>query len=294
MVLNPALYDALTTYLGEVRVSQENEHLSWSFDPTKSPPKPRIDAAGEQYYCCCPVCGDTRFRLAIGHRWLTPLDRIHAPSILTHTFKCYNEDCDIREHTSYPLIQSYVNQHKGLIGLAVARRRVSGGGTMNAPVQNREHRLPMGFTRWTSSHRTTRHASSSSRSTALTLVTSVGLTGWATPECRTPSIPRPTTGSSSRSSTRASWCRGRVAVSTPTTPGAGCFHLASARCSTTGTPCPSRKATSSSSPRASQQLSPPAHGDSDLRQGPRHVSVSADRGQLQDGCDLHRPRDPGA
>ena len=144
MVLNPALYDALQTNFGEVRVADENQHLRWEWDPTK-PSGVRIASGGEQYYVCCPCCGDTRFRLAIGHRFLTVLDRIHANRILDYNFKCFNEGCDFREHPKFKSVQEYVERNKDLIGLAVARQRIAGGGIAVSPQGQREHRLPLGF-----------------------------------------------------------------------------------------------------------------------------------------------------
>lgn len=145
MVLNPVLYDALTANLGRVRVSDENTPLSWLWDTSSQPPRPRVDSAGEQYYCCCPICGDKKYRLAIGHRFLTPLDKVLAPGVMDHNFRCYNEGCDIREHPSYRRIQAYVQANKGLVGIAVARSAAS---TAPAGAQSmKSHRLPNGFVR---------------------------------------------------------------------------------------------------------------------------------------------------
>jgi hypothetical protein len=145
MVLNPVLYDTLSVHFGRVRVSEENQPLVWEWDRTRDPPRPRIISAGEQYYCCCPMCGDTRYRLAVGHRWLTPLDRFHAPAVMTHNFRCYNEGCDIREHYTYPTIRDEIERNRGLVGIAVARvASTTPGGS--APGSQNAHRLPLGFT----------------------------------------------------------------------------------------------------------------------------------------------------
>jgi hypothetical protein len=151
MVLNPALFDALTDYFGTVKVSDENSPLKWEWREDSKTKKrvPRITTAGEQYYVCCPVCGDKRFRLAIGHRFLTPLDKTFAPELLRHTYKCYNEDCklyqDRVEHRCVTSIKTYLANHRDLIGLAVYRMKskapVTAPGQGHGPIA-----LPQGFT----------------------------------------------------------------------------------------------------------------------------------------------------
>ena len=127
MVLNPALFDALTDYFGSVRVADENTPLKWEWkdDPKTKRRVPNIVAAGEQYYVCCPCCGDRRFRLAFGHRFLTPLDKTLAPDLLKHNYHCYNETCNLFkdgvEHRCVTAIKNYLNRHKGLVGLEVYR-----------------------------------------------------------------------------------------------------------------------------------------------------------------------------
>ena len=147
MVLNPALFDALTDYFGTVRVSDENTPLKWEWkDDVKLKKRvPRITSAGEQYYVCCPVCGDRRFRLAIGHRFLTPLDKTFAPELLRHTYKCYNENCSLKDHRCVASIQTYLQNHRDLIGLAVYRMKskapAAAPGQGHGPIA-----LPPGFT----------------------------------------------------------------------------------------------------------------------------------------------------
>lgn len=127
MVLNPALFDALTDYFGTVRVSYENTPLKWEWkdDPKLKKRVPKVVSAGEQYYVCCPVCGDKRFRLGIGHRFLTPLDNTFSPGPMKHAYKCYNENCslyeDHKEHRCVTAIKAYLALHKDLVGLAVHR-----------------------------------------------------------------------------------------------------------------------------------------------------------------------------
>ena len=125
MVLNPALFDALTDYFGSVRVADENTPLKWEWrdDPKTKKRTPHIVTGGEQYYVCCPCCGDRRFRLAIGHRFLTPLDKTFAPELLRHTYKCYNENCNFREHHAVDAIQLYLSRHRDLVGLQVYRMK---------------------------------------------------------------------------------------------------------------------------------------------------------------------------
>ena len=151
MVLNPALFDALVDVFGTVRVSDENAPLKWEWrdDPKTKRRVPRIVTGGEQYAVCCPVCGDKRFRLAFGHRFLTPLDKNFAPEPLKHVYKCYNESCDLfrdhKEHRCVTAIRDYLERHKDLIGLAVHRTKSRGPA---APVEHHSRlcTLPQGFT----------------------------------------------------------------------------------------------------------------------------------------------------
>lgn len=125
MVLNPALFDALTDYFGSVRVSDENTPLKWEWrdDPKTKKRVPHIVSGGEQYYVCCPCCGDRRFRLAIGHRFLTPLDKTFAPELLRHNYRCFNENCDFRSHHAVTAIQTYLSRHRDLVGIEVYRMK---------------------------------------------------------------------------------------------------------------------------------------------------------------------------
>lgn len=145
MVLNPVLYDTLRAHVGHVRVSDENSHLMWEWDKTASPPRPKVQYAGEQYYVCCPVCGDTRYRLAIGHRWMTPLHRIHSPSVMRHNYRCYNEDCVILEHPKIKAVMADITQRGPVVDQAVERLS-SMGPTEGGSAQLRTHPLPVGFT----------------------------------------------------------------------------------------------------------------------------------------------------
>jgi hypothetical protein len=150
MVLNPALFDALTDHFGSVRVSDENTPLKWEWreDPKLKKRVPKVVTGGEQYYVCCPVCRDTRFRLAIGHRFLTPLDKNFAPEPLKHCYKCYNENCSLfenhGEHRCVTAIRAYLDRHRAMVGLAV--HRVKSRAPSTAPVGGHAPMvLPPGF-----------------------------------------------------------------------------------------------------------------------------------------------------
>lgn len=143
-VKNPALFDALTSVFGKVRVTSAGENARWSWDLTKTPRVPKIDYGGEQYYVCCPVCGDTRYRLEIGHRLLTPLDRNIAPEILRYLYKCHNEGCKFHTHPYYAAIEDYLKKNPDLVGFSVARIMSSQASKQNGPEVPVTQDLPSG------------------------------------------------------------------------------------------------------------------------------------------------------
>jgi len=89
---NPALYQQLCSAFGEVRVANENEPLVVSFKMgIDGKRKPWKDLGGEEYRVCCPVCGDSRFRLYVNHAW--GMDRVSKyPS--SKLVVCQNEHCE--------------------------------------------------------------------------------------------------------------------------------------------------------------------------------------------------------
>ncbi|GAG32877.1 unnamed protein product, partial [marine sediment metagenome] len=93
-VLNPALYKQLLATFGDVRIANHGVPFEGTvtlndLTPTGRP-KVKIQTSGEYYCVCCNVCGDTRYRLWINHRWGTLLGGVR----LDHLVTCYNEDCD--------------------------------------------------------------------------------------------------------------------------------------------------------------------------------------------------------
>lgn len=96
-VLNQALYNRLQDVFGEVRVYNEGDpflasNLRGSFAVSKfkkNRSKLSIISPGEYYSVCCPLCGDTRFRLWINHMWNVR----YLGHSLKHLVCCYNEGC---------------------------------------------------------------------------------------------------------------------------------------------------------------------------------------------------------
>lgn len=95
-ILNPALFNALKTRFGDVKVSNPGEKYVGKL--TRDPynlerVKTECVYPGEYYAICCPYCKDDRFRLWVNHRWNT-LDEKGRP-FGRHLIICYNERCDM-------------------------------------------------------------------------------------------------------------------------------------------------------------------------------------------------------
>jgi len=90
-VLNPALFEALESRFGDVRVSSEGIAFSSKLCRQASTGEWYEDVSepGEYYQVCCPFCHDTRYRLYFNHLWGT---RGKAGLRLWLAI-CYNEDC---------------------------------------------------------------------------------------------------------------------------------------------------------------------------------------------------------
>lgn len=115
MVLNPALYTVLRHHFGEVRVSSENEAASYTTDYASGEPRIKMLRGGEQYSCCCPVCGDTRFRFSVCHRWLDEFPDVGCR--LTHTACCYNEGCKVTSPKFYNQLIGDIQRYRAIEAL---------------------------------------------------------------------------------------------------------------------------------------------------------------------------------
>ena len=91
-LLNNMLYQMLKYHFSEVHVTCAGEAMQatyrrhavtkeWYLD---------IEHPGEYYVVCCPLCGDTRFRLNINHRWGVTDEKGHINLWLAI---CFNEKC---------------------------------------------------------------------------------------------------------------------------------------------------------------------------------------------------------
>lgn len=90
MVLNAALYDALTRVFGyRPRITNAGE--PFSYDPIRTPRGYKMKAYGEQYSVCCPDCGDRKFRLYFHHRFGTRVVDERFPGALVDLCFCQHE-----------------------------------------------------------------------------------------------------------------------------------------------------------------------------------------------------------
>jgi hypothetical protein len=85
--LNPILYAALKRRFGTVKISSVGVPMKWRVEyDTFGRRHLDVYQGGEQYSVCCPLCGDTKYRLWIGHSWLT-IPSKEFPR-LTHNIRC--------------------------------------------------------------------------------------------------------------------------------------------------------------------------------------------------------------
>lgn len=90
-VLNPALYKRLQRRYGSVRVSNQGESfIAKATHSVTNEPRLTISHTGEYYQCCCPFCGDTRYRLYVNHMFG---QRDGHGRHMTFLAICYNEGC---------------------------------------------------------------------------------------------------------------------------------------------------------------------------------------------------------
>lgn len=88
-VLNPALYQVLRTRYGRVRVTNQGVRRQ----EKRVGNRYEAIVRGENYQLCCPLCGDTKFRLSISYMWLTKsMLATHPRTELAH---CYNDSCPV-------------------------------------------------------------------------------------------------------------------------------------------------------------------------------------------------------
>lgn len=88
-VLNPALYQVLRARYGRVHVTnpgvrRQEQRLGNRYEAV---------VRGENYQLCCPLCGDTKFRLSISYMWLTKSLLASRPR--TELAHCYNDSCAV-------------------------------------------------------------------------------------------------------------------------------------------------------------------------------------------------------
>lgn len=137
-VLNPALYRVLQHRYGTVKVSSRGAPYQYRVetDPVTRRPKVIQIHGGEQYCVCCPLCGEQRHRLVIGHRWLTR-PAPHLP-MLTSNAICYNTHCQVTRIEFYGDILR--DLHDAEIGIAL--REIDQPKVVEPP--KIETRLPVG------------------------------------------------------------------------------------------------------------------------------------------------------
>jgi len=90
---NQKLYDRLLRVFGNVKVSNPGQAFvtGVKLNPCTGKKEATKQRGGEEYRVCCPVCGDTRYRLYINHMYGQD-SKVGVP---TSTFvKCQNESCE--------------------------------------------------------------------------------------------------------------------------------------------------------------------------------------------------------
>ena len=135
--LNPALYQVLRARYGRVRVTNPGIRRQERRIGN------RYEAAvrGENYQLCCPLCGDTKFRLSISYMWLTKsLLATHPRTELAH---CYNDNCSVWKQTFWkPIAEDLELFEMGLLQVPTNDPEP----LFEAPREAVKLRLPHGFT----------------------------------------------------------------------------------------------------------------------------------------------------
>lgn len=102
--LNPTLYDLLKARFGNVKISNQGVSQHGVYRPRDNRPRDNrqcdrkgkkqwyldLTEPGEYYQVCCPLCGDSSFRLYINHTWGKQDEEGHRNLWL---MICYNENC---------------------------------------------------------------------------------------------------------------------------------------------------------------------------------------------------------
>jgi len=92
MVLNPALYEALESRFGSVKISNEGQEMNGTYTHAGTERRRLIVSdSGEYYRVSCPFCSDTRHRLYINHRWGVRDEE--TGGLHRWAAYCFNADC---------------------------------------------------------------------------------------------------------------------------------------------------------------------------------------------------------
>ncbi len=98
--LNPDLYEVLKARFGTVKVSDAGAPFRGEIVVENGRRRFKQINGGEQYNVCCPFCDDTKFKLGIGHRWLTK--PTPDTPMLTHNARCHRgRGCPVTEFAFY-------------------------------------------------------------------------------------------------------------------------------------------------------------------------------------------------
>lgn len=105
-MINPALFEALNNAFGQIgKIVDEDNPGSFSCPPATTTRMRRIskkyavaDNWGEKYNYNCPVCGDTRGRLVVGHQLGMCVQVGKSIYHFGYTYRCYNESCCLDEY----------------------------------------------------------------------------------------------------------------------------------------------------------------------------------------------------
>lgn len=133
-MINRALYEALKSRFGTVRITNENVRRV----EERRGDKVVVLCAGENYQVNCPLCNDTKGRLSISYLWL------EKPPISTKrridVAHCYNEGCPVHAEEFWSPIAGDVQMAK--MGLLVEGAPISDSAPARVAVKAR---LPEGF-----------------------------------------------------------------------------------------------------------------------------------------------------
>jgi len=97
MPLNDKLHRALLRIFGAIRIAKEREPARFRVETGRGDQRwARIipGSGGEEYRVNCPFCGDTRFRLHIGHR-VNTADPATGARFGVNLACCFNDGCDL-------------------------------------------------------------------------------------------------------------------------------------------------------------------------------------------------------